>query len=128
MSRGSSAQRGCAWPSVVRLLLQARRGRGHTARGRCLQLFALSLGGRDSVLDRLANRVVGVARHVTRALGRLACPLHRLAAAQLDRLAAQAVDLLAAGTRGDVGTDPQADEPADDEPAKTAATVFISHR
>src|SRR5690348_1873630 len=111
-----------------RLLLQARRRRWHAARGRSLELFALSLCRRDSILDRLANRVVGVGRYVTRALRRLARPLHGLAAAQLDRLAAQAVDLLAAGSRRDVGADRQADETAEDEPAKTAAAVFVSHR
>src|SRR5260370_5903016 len=43
-------------------------GPAHLARGRRLQLLALSLRGRDPVLDRLADRVVGVGNHLTRPL------------------------------------------------------------
>src|SRR5579864_6001113 len=65
----------------------------HLAHRARFQLFSLALGGRDPVLDRLADRVVRVGDHLPRPLRRVLRPLHRLASAQLDGLAAQAVDL-----------------------------------
>src|SRR5947209_14277360 len=112
----------------VRLFLQVGRPL-HLARGGRLELFTLALGRGDAVLDRLADRVIGVRDHGPRPLRRLARPLHGLAAAQLDRLAAQAFDLLPAGAGRDVRADCRTDESAEDEPAETTAAVpFVSHR
>src|SRR5712692_84435 len=111
-----------------RLFLQVGR-RPLDPAGRCrLELPALALGCRDSVLDRLADRVLRIGDHGPRPLRRVARPLHGLATAELDGLAAQAVDLLPARTRRDVGADRQAYEAADDEPAETAAVSLVSHR
>src|SRR5713226_5566981 len=77
-------------------------GLPHLARGRRLQLVTLSLRRRDPVLDRLADRMVGVGDHLARPLGNLSGLLHRLAAGQLDRLAPHSVDLAAAWARCDV--------------------------
>src|SRR6266849_525099 len=58
----------------------------HLAGCRGLQLLALALRRRNSVLDRLAHRVIGVGDHLPRLLRRILRPLHGLAARQLDRL------------------------------------------
>src|SRR5207249_73967 len=118
-----SARPGCASPCVARLLLQVGARALHPARGRRLQLFPLALGGRDAVLDRLADRVLGVRHRRPRACRRLTGTLHRLAAAELDGLRAQALDLFSARPRRDVRADRQPDETAEDEPAETAAAA-----
>src|SRR5207245_8291367 len=106
------------------LILQVRRAL-HLPGCSRLELFTLALGGRDPVLDRLADRVLRIGDHGPRSLRRLARTLDRLAAAQLDGLAAQAFDLLLAGPGRDVRADRQADEAAEDEPAETAAAVVV---
>src|SRR5947209_5962126 len=110
------------------LLLQVGRPL-HLPRRSRLELFTLPLRRRNAVLDRLADRVVGVGDHLPRPLGRVARALDGLTAAQLDGLAAQAVDLLLARARRDVRADGKADETAEYEPAETAASVaVVSHR
>src|SRR5713226_2730896 len=69
--------------------------------GRRLQLLALALRGRDPVLDRLADRVVGVGDHLARPLRNLPGFLYGLAARQLNGLALEAIDL--ASTRTQIG-------------------------
>src|ERR1700682_6318546 len=51
----------------------------HLARRRRLQLLALALGRGDTILDGLADRVVGVGHHLACSLCRILGPLHRLA-------------------------------------------------
>src|SRR4029077_8621706 len=108
-------------PAVGGLLDLARRGR--------LELLAAPLCGGDSVLDRLADRVVGVGHDVASALRRVLGPLHRFARAELDRLVAEIVDLAAARARRDVGARDQTDQAAEQKPAEsaTAAVALIRH-
>src|SRR6267378_4360616 len=98
-------------------------GRVDLADGGCLQLFATPLGGGDSILDRLADRVVRVGHRHTRALCRLLGSLYGLARAQLDRLAADAVHLAAPRARRDVSAGSESHDASEDEPAETAATT-----
>src|SRR5260370_41624142 len=101
-------------------------GPAHLARGRRLQFLALSLRGRNPILDRLADRVFGVGDHLARPLRSLPSFHYRLAARQLDGLALEAVHLTSAWTRRDVRPGPQPDPPAQGAAAHTpAATVFI---
>src|SRR5438309_1434692 len=98
----------------------------HLACGSSFQLLALALCRRDSVLDRLAHRVIGIGHHVARFLCRILRPLHGLAARQLYRFASDAVDLTAPRARGDVSAGHEANETAKDEPAETSAAAVIS--
>src|SRR3989442_10610872 len=121
MSPGSSAQPGCAWPCGVCLFLQVGRGPLDPARSRRLELFPLAAGRGHAVLDRLADRVLGIGDHGPRFLRGLPCALDPLAAPQLDGLAAQAFYLLTTGTGRDVGADRDAHDPPQDEPNETPA-------
>src|SRR5207244_1702559 len=61
------------------LLRSAVGGLLDPAHGGRLQLLPPALRGGDTVLDGLANRVVGVGHHLARSLRRVLRALHRLA-------------------------------------------------
>src|SRR6266446_4332996 len=92
--------------AAVRRLLDLRASRG-------LELLAPALRRCHTILDGLADRVVGVAHHRSRALRCFLRLLDWLARRQLDGLAAQVVDLAATRTRRDVCARDQPDHPAE---------------
>src|SRR4029077_332566 len=107
----------------LRVAFRAVGGPLHLARRRGLELHALPLGRRNTILDCLPDRVVWVAHNLARLLRRLLGPLHRLAARELDRLAPQVVNLAPPRSGCDVCAGDQPDEPAQDEPAESAASA-----
>src|SRR5437899_6865035 len=98
----------------------------HLASRSRLELLALSLRRRDSVLDRLAHRVVRVGDHLARLLGRILRPLDRLAARPPDRLASNAVDLATSRAGGYLRAGYPSEGSAKDEPTETAAAAVIA--
>src|SRR5207237_4331199 len=75
------------------LLLQVGRPL-HLPRRSRLELFTLPLRRRNAVLDRLADRVVGVGDHLPRPLRRVACALDGVTAAAFGWFATLVVELL----------------------------------
>src|SRR6266705_3536482 len=105
-------------PSWLPSLLDLRAGRG-------LELLASPLRRRHAVLDRLADRVVGVGHDRPRPLRGFFCLLHGLARRELDGLAAQVVDLAATRTRRDVCACDQPEHSAEQKPTKPAAAAIV---
>src|SRR6476646_6713553 len=79
---------------LSRLLLEVRRGLVHAASCRSLELFPLAPRRRDAVLDRLADRMLGIGDHRPGPRSGLTRSLRRLASAELDGLGPKLLDLL----------------------------------
>src|SRR5258705_12770271 len=80
---------------VSRLLLQVGRSPVHAASRRGLELFPLAASCRDSVLDRLADRMLGIGDHRPGPRCGFTRSLRRLASAELDGLGPKLLDLFA---------------------------------
>src|SRR5713226_2156566 len=107
--------------AAVGRLLDLRASRG-------FELLAPTLRRRHAVLDRFADRVVGVAHHRPRALRCFFRLLNGLARRQLHGLPTQAVDLAATPTRRDVCARDQPEHSAQQKPTKPAAASVFCHR
>src|SRR5579859_8124373 len=122
----SSARSRLAIPGLLFLLGAAVRGLLDLRARRGLELLAPPLRRRHAVLDRLADRVVGVGHDRPRLLRGFLRLLHGLARGQLDRLAAQVVDLAATRTRRDVCAGDQTEHSAEEKPTEpTAAAISV---